>query len=118
MRPDAWALTEKLTWFLDEPFADVSAIPTFLVSQLAAEHVKVVLSGDGGDEVFAGYDRYGWTMREERRFGWLPGPLRGALTSLAAALPERAPGKNFLRHVALPTHLRHVDGDIALPAAR
>ena len=111
MRPDAWELTEKLVWFLDEPFADVSAIPTFLVSKLAAEHVKVVLSGDGGDEVFAGYDHYAWTLGEERRFGWLPAPARWALTRLAAALPDRARGKNFLRHIAQPAHLRHVDGD-------
>ncbi|MDB4970138.1 MAG: Asparagine synthase, glutamine-hydrolyzing [Myxococcales bacterium] len=111
VRPDAWELTEKLVWFLDEPFADVSAIPTFLVSKLAAEHVKVVLSGDGGDEVFAGYDRYGWNAREERRFGWMPGPLRWALTQASAALPDRAPGKNFLRHIAQPAHLRYVDGE-------
>ncbi|HEX8951075.1 MAG TPA: asparagine synthase (glutamine-hydrolyzing), partial [Polyangia bacterium] len=111
VRPDAWALTEKLVWFLDEPFADVSAIPTFLVSQLAAAHVKVVLSGDGGDEVFAGYERYGWAVAEERRFGWLPLPVRWALTRAAAALPDRARGKNFLRHVAQPAHLRYVDGE-------
>jgi asparagine synthase (glutamine-hydrolysing) len=111
VRPDAWELTEELVWFLDEPFADVSAIPTYLVSKLAAAHVKVVLSGDGGDEVFAGYDRYAWTLAEERRFGWLPRPARAALTRLAAALPDRARGKNFLRHVALPAHLRYVDGE-------
>jgi len=110
VRPDAWALTEQLVWFLDEPFADVSAIPTFLVSKLAAAHVKVVLSGDGGDEVFAGYDRYAWSLREERRFGWLPRPARSLLTQLAAALPERARGKHFLRHIAQPAHLRYVDG--------
>ncbi|MCU1281942.1 MAG: Asparagine synthase, glutamine-hydrolyzing, partial [bacterium] len=111
VRPDAWALTEKLIWFLDEPFADVSAIPTFLVSQLAAAQVKVVLSGDGGDEVFAGYDHYAWTLNEERRYGWLPAPARWAMTRVASWLPDRARGKNFLRHVALPAHLRHVDGD-------
>ena len=111
VRPDAWELTEQLVWFLDEPFADVSAIPTFLVSKLAAEQVKVVLSGDGGDEVFAGYDRYGWSAREERRFGWLPSPLRRGLTALSAALPDRARGKNFLRHIAQPAHLRYVDGE-------
>ena len=117
VRPDAWALTEKLVWYLDEPFADVSAIPTFLVSQLAAAHVKVVLSGDGGDEVFAGYDRYGWTIRDERRFGWLPDVARRGLTALATALPDRARGKNFLRHIAQPTHLRHIDGESLFPGS-
>jgi asparagine synthase (glutamine-hydrolysing) len=111
VRPDAWALTEKLVWFLDEPFADVSAIPTFLVSQLAAAHVKVVLSGDGGDEVFAGYDHYAWTLDEERRFGWLPAPARWALARISAALPDRARGKYLLHHLAQPTHLRHIDGE-------
>jgi len=116
VRPDAWELTEKLVWFLDEPFADVSAIPTFLVSKLAAEQVKVVLSGDGGDEVFAGYERYGWAVAEQRRFGWLPRPARWALTRAAAALPDRARGKNFLRHIAQPPHLRYVDGESLFPA--
>ncbi len=111
VRPDAWELTEQLVWFLDEPFADVSAIPTFLVAKLAAAHVKVVLSGDGGDEVFAGYERYGWAVADERRFNWLPRPARWALLHAAAALPDRAPGKRFLRHMALPAHLRYVDSE-------
>ena len=58
VEPDAVELLEKLVWYLDEPFADSSAVPTFLVSQLARKHVKMVLTGDGGDEAFAGYDRY------------------------------------------------------------
>jgi asparagine synthase (glutamine-hydrolysing) len=99
----------------DEPFGDPSALPTLLVSEVARRYVTVALSGDGGDEVFAGYDRYGWTMREERRFGWLPGPARAALTSLAAAMPDRARGKNFLRHIAQPTFLRHIDGESLFP---
>jgi asparagine synthase (glutamine-hydrolysing) len=116
VRPDAWALTERLVWFLDEPFADVSAIPTYLVSQLAAAQVKVVLSGDGGDELFAGYERYSWTVAEERRFGWLPSPARRALTALAAALPDGARGKRYLRHIALPAHARYVDGEATFQA--
>lgn len=55
---DAVSLLNDLVWYLDEPFGDSSAIPTYLVSRLAAGHVKMVLSGDGGDELFAGYARY------------------------------------------------------------
>jgi len=58
VKPNAVELLPKLVWHFDEPFADSSAIPTYLVSKMAREHVKVVLSGEGGDEVFAGYETY------------------------------------------------------------
>jgi asparagine synthase (glutamine-hydrolysing) len=58
VEPDAVALLQQLVWYLDEPFADASAVPTFLVAQLARTKVKMVLTGDGGDEAFGGYDRY------------------------------------------------------------
>lgn len=58
VRPNAVELLENISWYLDEPMADSSIIPTFLVSRLAAEHVKMVLTGDGGDEMFGGYPRY------------------------------------------------------------
>jgi len=58
VRPNAAAIFEKLIWHLDEPLADSSAVPTYVLSQLAARSVKVALSGDGGDECFLGYPRY------------------------------------------------------------
>jgi asparagine synthase (glutamine-hydrolysing) len=79
---DAVAMLDKLVWYFDEPFGDSSSIPTYLVSQLAAGHVKMVLSGDGGDEVFAGYERYhryAMLRRMDRRSLGLAGPaMRGA----------------------------------------
>src|SRR5262249_18518687 len=115
VRPDAWDLVERLPWLLDEPFADVSAIPTYLVSQLAASHVKVVLSGDGGDEVFAGYDRYGGAMRGAR-LDHLPRALRLGLGGLSRLLPAAAPGKNWLHMASLDPRLRYVDGQSLFPS--
>jgi asparagine synthase (glutamine-hydrolysing) len=115
VRPDAWALAADLVWFLDEPFADVSAIPTYLVAQLAASQVKVVLSGDGGDEVFAGYDRYPLELAEADRFDPLPRLLKNAMSGFSALLPDGALGKHWLRHAALDGELRYIDGQSLFP---
>jgi asparagine synthase (glutamine-hydrolysing) len=100
LEPDAVDVLEDLAWYLDEPFGDSSAIPTYMVSKLAAEHLKVVLSGDGGDELFAGYDKYE-VERRQRRLDMLPQPLRSAFGAFAASLPEGMRGRNLLHHLSL-----------------
>jgi asparagine synthase (glutamine-hydrolysing) len=81
---DAMAVVPKLPAIHDEPFADSSQIPTFLVSELASRHVTVSLSGDGGDELFAGYVWYAHAAAIARKTGWIPRPMRRAL---AGGLP-------------------------------
>ncbi|MBA3018808.1 asparagine synthase (glutamine-hydrolyzing) [Patescibacteria group bacterium] len=76
---DAMAVIPMLPTLYDEPFSDSSQIPTFLVSQLAKQHVTVSLSGDGGDELFGGYNRYYWGQSIWRKMGWIPKGLRNVL---------------------------------------
>jgi len=80
---------------MDEPFADASIIPTYLVSKLARKQVTVSLSGDGGDELFAGYDRYLWGELLWSRFGKFPRPLRKALARLIEIVPNQIWDKTF-----------------------
>ncbi len=84
---DAQTLIPRLPAMYDEPFADASQIPTHLVCAAARQHVTVALSGDAGDELFGGYNRYLWGPRLWRRLGGLPYPLRQALASTLSALP-------------------------------
>ena len=81
-------------WF-DEPFADPSQIPTYLVSELTRKHVTVALSGDGGDELFAGYNRYVWAERLARAVNLVPRPLRGASAATLRALAPQTWNRLF-----------------------
>lgn len=80
----------SLPWMYDEPFADPSQIPTHLVCKAAKQQVSVVLSGDGGDELFGGYNRYFWGPRVWNRLAWLPFFLRRVLGSAIGAIPITA----------------------------
>lgn len=86
----AMAVIPDLARLYDEPFSDSSQIPTFLVSQLAKQHVSVSLSGDAGDELFCGYNRYQMTASLWRKLSMLPISLRGAAAkAITAVSPER-----------------------------
>ena len=84
---DALALTDEIAGIYDEPFADSSQIPTLLLCRLVRQHVSVALSGDGGDEVFAGYERYGWGLRLHAYQHKLPLALRRKVSALLSATP-------------------------------
>ena len=105
LEPDPALAIETLPWFFDEPLADPSTVPTYLVSKVAREHVTVALSGDGGDETFAGYRRYVHDVAENRLRQRLGVPGRAAARSLGRVYPrlDWAPralrGRTFLTNV-------------------
>jgi asparagine synthase (glutamine-hydrolysing) len=132
---DAISLLDSLTHYYDEPFADSSAVPTFLVSRLAARGVKVVLSGDGGDEAFGGYSRYAHDLKEaslRRRLpswlrrlilaplarawpkaDWLPRPLRAKTLLTNLSLDGAAAYANTVTICRLPLRRRLLNRDLA-----
>ncbi len=115
VKPDAAAILPKLVWHYNEPFADSSGIPTFYLSELAAREVKVVLNGDGGDESFAGYDRYRAHAAADK-LGFVPAPLLRLLCGCACLLLPGPEGsgkstlsrmKRFLRQASLAPEQRN-----------
>jgi len=80
----------------DEPIADSSIIPTYLVSRLIRQHATVALGGDGGDELFGGYPSYVWSMRFARSQSWMPSFLRRGVAAAARQLPVTLRGRNLL----------------------
>jgi asparagine synthase (glutamine-hydrolysing) len=87
---DALDLVPKIPDWFDEPFADSSQLPTYLLAQVTRKHVTVALSGDGGDELFAGYPKYAWLDRVWRAAGRLPRPLRALAGAALSGTPEAA----------------------------
>ena len=104
---EAQAVIPKLPDLYDEPFADSSQIPTHLVAQLARQHVTVALSGDGGDEMFGGYNRYVWGREIWRRIGILPvGVRRAAAQAVTGLSPQRWDALAQWMSPLLPRRLR------------
>lgn len=101
---DALNVVPELPRIWDEPFADSSQIPTLLLSRMTKQHVTVALSGDGGDEVFCGYNRYGQGYSLYQKLRRLPAPVRRGVALMLKALSSRSLGGS-LRH--LPQHLRY-----------
>jgi asparagine synthase (glutamine-hydrolysing) len=124
LRPHVVRLVEDLIGYLDEPLADVSIFPTYMVSQLARQHVTVVLTGDGGDELFAGYE---WYLADKlaRYYGQLPAAVRDYwLPHILQRIPpgERKKGlinklKRFVEGAMLPAALQHFRWQIFLSEA-
>ena len=114
LEPDIADLAERLVRHLDEPFGDFSIFPTYLVSEVARKEVKVVLSGDGGDELFGGYDTY-VAQQMDRYYRYLPASLRqGLIPTLMGKVPPRPEKKGlinktkrFVEGAALPSSLQH-----------
>ncbi len=104
VRPDSVELAGQLIRHFDEPFGDSSAIPTYLISEFAAQHVTVALTGDGGDELFAGYESF-LQVQRLRHADYLPSAVRALLSRVADSLPYSAYGKNYLRMISRPSAL-------------
>lgn len=116
LEPNVLATVETLSSSLEEPFGDSSMLPTYYVSRMAREHVTVALSGDGGDEIFGGYDRYGIHLRRSRferipQWAW-----RLYREQIFPRLPPNMHGRRFSFNVSLPWRERYVDSISFVPS--
>ncbi|MEH1853789.1 MAG: asparagine synthase (glutamine-hydrolyzing) [Nostoc sp.] len=104
---EALAVIPKVPSLYDEPFADASQFPTFLVSQLARNDVTVSLSGDGGDELFAGYDRYFWGRTIWQKTNWIPQTVRHSTAKALTSISPQAWNQSFAAvNTMLPAKLK------------
>ncbi len=118
LEPDVVETVQSLASALEEPFGDSSMLPTYYVSCLARKHVKVVLSGDGGDEAFGGYDRYR-TYLHQRSVPWLPEWAGQAYrTQVYPRLPYGFPGRNLAYSISLPWPERYIEAVSLVPFQR
>ena len=124
VQPDSLSLLEELVNLFDEPFADSSAVPTYYLAKLTRVHVKVALTGDGGDELFAGYGRYR-TIDRLRRFDSLPTALAGRLAGMGERLLPGGPQTSMrqrLKHrlgiLQEPFERRYVNWVTQFPASK
>jgi asparagine synthase (glutamine-hydrolysing) len=116
LEPDVLETIETLTSSLEEPFGDSSMLPTYYVSCMARKHVTVALSGDGGDEIFAGYDRYAINLRR-KAFERIPGWARRLYRDrIYPHVPQNMRGRKFSYNVSLPWRERYVDSISFLPS--
>ncbi|MDQ3132075.1 MAG: asparagine synthase (glutamine-hydrolyzing) [Acidobacteriota bacterium] len=107
--PELVETIDEIVWHFDEPFADPSSLPTYMVAKMARDFVTVVLSGDGGDELFGGYTRYAIDSKKSG-LGKIPYSIRrNLLRPLVEALPHGARGKNYLYNVSLDATDRYID---------
>ncbi|MQY25623.1 asparagine synthase (glutamine-hydrolyzing) [Nocardia aurantia] len=100
------AAIPKIVWYLDDPVADPALVPLYFVAEEARKHVKVVLSGEGSDELFGGYTIYREPL-SLKPFEYLPGPLRALAGRLSERIPDGTRGKSLLHRGSLPLEQRY-----------